>query len=184
MKDLNELIGTLTIEAAKEDKNQAFKSVIEEIEKFYTENFMLNDWEVAILLADAEQAVLSFACPEYLVNSGMIPISATESFYSAIFRSGNPILLNNIQQQKHFSIFEAIRTPDDKIKPIWKMMGSIIKTQSEKIGVIEVSRRATNPDEAGEDFTDADLLFLQNSITKLAHLIKKVMPKNFRGKVT
>ncbi len=184
MKDLNELIGKLTSEVAQEDKRRAFKSVINELSTFYTENFLLGNWEVAIMLTDSEQSVLSFACPEYLVNSGMIPVSSTESLVSSIFRSGKPLLLNNVHQHKHMSIFELIRTPDDKIKPIWKMMGVVIKDGEEKLGVIEISRRAVRQDDAGEDFSDADLLFLQNSSAKLAPLLNKVTPKNFRGKVT
>ncbi|HLP58215.1 MAG TPA: hypothetical protein VK186_05260, partial [Candidatus Deferrimicrobium sp.] len=80
MKDLNELIGTLAVEIAKENKDEAFKKVIRAIELFYTENFFLDKYEVSIFLTNDEKTVLSFACPEYLVNSGMIPVSSTEAF--------------------------------------------------------------------------------------------------------
>jgi hypothetical protein len=184
MKDLSELIGTLAVEVAKENKEEAFKNVIREIETFYTENFHLNDWEVAIFLANKEKTVLSFACPGYLVNSGMIPISSTEAFSASIFRTGRELLENNLQLHKHLSLFEIIRTPDDKIKPVWKMIGSLIKVDDEKIGVIEISRRAIEQADAGEDFTERELQFLENTIAKLAPFIKKVLPENFRGKIT
>ncbi len=184
MKDLNELIGTLAVETAKEDKGLAFKKVIHEIELFYKENFFLNDYEVAIFLTNEEKTVLSFACPDYLVNSGMIPVSSTEAFNAAIFRTGRGIIENNLQQQKHLLIFEIIRTPDDKIMPVWKMIGALIAVGEEKLGVIEISRRSDNMTDAGEDFTESDLMFLENTIKKLAPFIQRVMPKNFRGKVT
>ncbi|HLP48064.1 MAG TPA: hypothetical protein VK469_19125, partial [Candidatus Kapabacteria bacterium] len=90
----------------------------------------------------------------------------------------------NLQQQKHLSIFEIIRTPDEEIKPIWKMMGTLIAVDKEKLGVIEITRRATKQENAGEDFMESDLMFLENTIKKLAPYIKKVMPTNFRGKIT
>ena len=184
MKDLSELIGTLAVEVAKENKEEAFKNVIREIETFYTENFHLNDWEVAIFLANNEKTVFSFACPEYLVNSGMIPVSSTEAFSASIFRSGRGLLENNLQLHKHLSLFEIIRTPDDKIRPVWKMIGALIKLEDEKIGVIEISRRAVEQADAGEDFTERDLQFLESTIAKLATFIKKVLPEDFRGKIT
>jgi hypothetical protein len=184
MKDLSELIGTLAVEVAKEDKEKAFKNIILEIETFFTESFHLNDWEVAIFLVNKDKTVLSFACPAYLVNSGMIPVTSTEAFSATIFRSGLGLLENNIQLHKHLSLFEIIRTPDNEIKPVWKMMGALMKVEDEKIGVIEISRRAVNQADAGEDFTERELQFLENTAAKLATFIKKVLPKNFRGKIT
>ena len=184
MKDLNELLTFLAVETNKEDKDLAFKSVINEIEKFYTENLGLDQWEVAIFLTDAEKSVLSFACPEYLVNSGMIPVSSTESFASSIYSTGRSIILNQLQQHKHLSIFEIIRTPDKKIKPVWKLIGTLIAVGDDKFGVIQISRRSVYEREAGEDFSDTNLLFLENTINRIAPYIRRVMPQNFRGRVT
>lgn len=124
MADINELIGKLTIATKKDDAKERFKTVINEIAAFYTDSLSLNEHEVGIFLADKEKAVLSFACPEYLVNAGMIPVTSTEAFTASIFRTGRGIIENNIQQQKHLSLFEIIRTPEGKIKLIWKMLGA------------------------------------------------------------
>jgi hypothetical protein len=183
MKDLNELIGTLAVETAKENKDEAFKKVMQAIELFYTENFFLTKHEVAIFLTNDEKTVLSFACPEYLVNSGMIPVSSTDAYMASIYRRGNGLIENNLQQQKHLAIFEIIRTPEDELRPIWKLMGALIAVDKEKIGVIEISRRSNKQESAGEDFMESDLMFLENTIKKLAPYIKKVMPSNFRGKI-
>ncbi|MCP4216949.1 MAG: hypothetical protein GY765_20030 [bacterium] len=184
MKDINELITVLTAEVAKPDRDMAFKEVIRHIEAFYTENYRLEEHEVAIFLVNDERTVLSFACPDYLVDSGMIPVSSTEAFSASIYRTGRGILENKLQQQKHLSIFEIIRTPEDEIKPIWKMIGSLIAVDTDKIGVIEVSRRGIHEGEADEDFDEHDLQFLQTSIVKLAPFLKRVLPDNFRGKIT
>jgi hypothetical protein len=184
MKDINELIAKLKIEISKGDRETAFPAVIQEIEQFYKENFFLGEHEVAIFLANQEKTVLSFACPKYLVNSGMIPVSSTDASASGIFRTGRGIVENNFQQQKHLSIFEIIRTPEGQMKPIWKMIGALIAVEEDKIGVIEISRRASRPEDADEDFSENDLLFLQKTIKILAPFIKRVMPQNFRSTVT
>ncbi|UCH94796.1 MAG: hypothetical protein JSV88_31675 [Candidatus Aminicenantes bacterium] len=184
MKDINELIGKLKIEIGKEDKEASFWAVIKEIEQFYKENYYLEDYEVAIFLVNQEKTVMSFACPKYLVNSGMIPVTSTDAITSAVYRSGRGMMENSFHQQKHLSIFEIIRTPEGEIKPIWKMIGALIAVEDDKLGVIEISRRSVKPEDAGEDFTENDLLFLQKTIKILAPFIKKVMPENFRGKVT
>ncbi|NIM11104.1 MAG: hypothetical protein GTO45_03880 [Candidatus Aminicenantes bacterium] len=184
MKDINELVAKLKMVLKKEDKEEAFETTIKEIEKYYKENLRLDNYEVAIFLANEEKTILSFACPEYLVNSGMIPVSSTEAFTASIFRSGRNIIENNFQQQKHLGIFEIIRTPEGKILPIWKMIGAAIEVENERIGVIEISRRGVSVEDAGEDFTEKNLLFLEKTINILAPFIKKVMPENFRGKIT
>ncbi len=184
MKDLNELIGALHIIVAEQEKAAAFDAVIKEIESFYVDNFFLNEYEVAIFLTNNEKTVLSFACPKYLMNSGMIPVSSTEAFSASIYRTGRGYIENSLHQTKHLSIFEIIRTPEDEVRPLWKMMGGLIAVEEEKLGVIEISRRALNQLEAGDDFSDSDLIFLESSIAKLAPYIKKVIPENFRGRIS
>ncbi len=184
MKEINELIAKLRIEIEPGDKETAFKTVLREVEQFYIENYTLDNYEVGIFLTDKEKTVLSFACPEYLINSGMIPVSSTEAYIAAIFRTGRGIIENNLQQQKHLSIFEIIRTPEKKILPLWKMMGALIAVENDKIGVIEISHRGVSLDTSGEDFTPSDLQFLEKTIKLLAPYLKRVMPENFRGKIT
>ena len=183
MKDINELVAKLKMELNKEDKEKAFETIIKEIEKYYKENLRMSDHEVAIFLANEEKTILSFACPEYLVNSGMIPVSSTEAYSASIYRSGRSIIENNFQQQKHLGIFEIIRTPEGKILPIWKMIGAAIEAENDRIGVIEISRRAVSFEDAGEDFAEKDLIFLEKTAKILAPFIKKAMPENFRGKI-
>lgn len=184
MKDINEVIAKLRMEIEKGEPETLFRNVIKEIEEFYTENLYLGEHEVAIFLTNKEKTVLSFACPHYLVDSGMIPVSSTEAYSASIYRTGRSVLENNFQQQKHLSIFEIIRTPDSKVKPIWKMMGALIATPEEKVGVIEISRRSAKPEDAGEDFADSELRFLEATATKFAPYIRRAMPENFRGKIT
>ena len=184
MSTLDELIVKLRMDIEKTPVEQKFKKVISESQKFYCANLNLKPEEVAIFLANKDKSILSFACPEYLVNSGMIPVSSTDAIVSTIFRTGRSVIINGFNQQKHLSVFEVIPTPEKKISPIWKMIGCVVATQEERIGVIELSRRGPSIEEAGEDFSQSNLEFLRLSIDKLAPMIKQVMPDDFRGVLT
>jgi hypothetical protein len=184
MRDLGALIAKLEADVVGESQEKAFQTVLGDIAAFYYQNLKLDENEVAILLANDDRTILSFAYPDYLVNAGMIPTNSTEAIAANVFRTGRAFIENNLQQQKHLSIFQIIKTPDHKIKLIWKMAGCLIAVGDEKLGVLEVSRRAVNFSEAGPDFGFNDLEFMEKSIAKLAPLLSKVLPGNFRGKLT
>ncbi len=182
MRDVDELILRLKIELGKVAPENKFKIAIEAVAEFYMSNFNISKNEVALLFADKQRAVLSFAHPSYLINAGMIPVNLSEAIASRIFRSGKGFIDNNLQQQRHLFIFESIKTPDNKIMPIWKMIASRISHAGDNIGIIEISKRSVAFADAGEDFSDSDLHFLEESIKKVAPIISEVMPKDFRGK--
>jgi hypothetical protein len=184
MKDINLLIEKLKKDVEIEDSKEAFRNVICEISKFYTENLNVKEEEISILLVNNDKAILSFVCPSFLIDSGMIPVSSDDALASKIFKTGRPLLENNLQAQKHLNIFEMIPTPDNKVKPIWKMIGALIYVNDEKLGVIEVSRRSLIFSEAGEDFLSRDLDFLEKTMFKFAPFIKKTMPKDLTVKIS
>jgi len=182
MRDLTEIITKLRMEMNSEDPpEKKFKKIITEIQQFYMGAFQVTENEVAMFLTDREKSVLSFACPEYLVNAGMIPVTSTEAIVSNIFRTGRTVIINGFSQQKHLSVFEIIPTPDKKIAPIWKMIGALIQVEGEKLGVMEISRRGPEILEVGEDFAQNDVEFLSSSVEKLAPYIQKYMPEDFKG---
>lgn len=168
----------------KGPSEENLKKVINRIAEFYIEKLQLNSDEVAIFLANDEKTILSFVYPDYLINSGIIPTSSTDAIAAHVFRTGRSVMENNFQQQKHLFIFEMIKTPDNKIKPIWKVMCTIISTKEEKIGVIQTSRRGTDIGEVGSDFNLQHLDFLEKTASELSPMIKMVLPKNFKVKLT
>jgi hypothetical protein len=184
MKELSLLIEKLKKDAQKGPSEDNLKKVIERIAQFFIETLNVSEYEVAIILANKEKTILSFAYPEYLINSGMIPVTSTDAIAAHIFRTGRSAMENNFQQQKHLFIFEMIKTPDDKIMPIWKVMGTLISHEDNKIGVVEISRRGTNISEVGADFTLQHLDFLEKTISQVAPFIHAVLPENFRGKLS
>ncbi len=181
MKDVNELILKLKVELGKVGPEDRFKTAITLIAEFYMASFGISREEVAIMLTNDQKTVLSFAHPPYLINAGMIPVNLSEAIASRIYRTGKGFIDNNLQHQRHLFIFESIKTPEDKILPIWKMIGARISHQNEHIGVIEISKRSVLLSEAGEDFKVSDLNFLEDSLVSIAPIIKENFPENFRG---
>jgi len=181
MRDVDQLILKLKIELGKADPNVKFKIAIDAIADFYMSNFMISKNEIALLFTNKQKTVLSFAHPPYLINAGMIPVNLSEAIASRIYRSGKGFIDNNLQQQRHLFIFESIKTPENKIMPIWKMIASRISHEDDHLGIIEISKRSISFNEAGEDFSVSDLQFLESSLKKVAPVLKEVLPDDFRG---
>jgi hypothetical protein len=183
MKDINLLLEKFKMITGDGHSDTAFKSVINDIAKFYCDNFDLEADEVAILLTDKDNMVLSFAYPEHLVNAGMIPVSSPDAFAARVYKLNRGMIENNFNQMKHLHLFEFIKGPGDKVRKIWKMMSTVLRAGDLKLGIIELSRKGSAIEEAGEDFSPDNLEFLEDTIVEFAPYLGKVLPGDFRGKL-
>ena len=184
MKDINLLLEKFKMNTGDGHSETAFKTTIKDIAKFYCDNFDLEPDEVAILLTDKDNMVMSFAYPDHLVNAGMIPISSPDAFAARVYKMNRGMIENSFNQMKHLHLFEYIKGPNEKVRKIWKMMSTIIRTGDMKFGIIELSRKGDSADEAGDDFSPENLEFLEASIVEIAPFLRKVLPNDFRGKLS
>jgi len=184
MKDIKLLLEKLKMSTGEGHSETAFKTVLADIAKFYCDNFDLETDEVAILLSDKDNMVMSFAYPEHLVNAGMIPVSSPDAFAARVFKMNRGMIENNFNQMKHLHLFEYIKGPGEKVRRIWKMMSTVIRAGEQKLGIIELSRKGDSADDAGEDFSQENLEFLEASMTEIAPYLYKVLPGDFRGKLS
>jgi hypothetical protein len=183
MKDIKLLIEKFKLGTGAGHSDTTFKTAINDIAKFYCDNFDLQADEVAVLLTDKDNMVMSFAYPEHLVNAGMIPISSPDAFAARVFKMNKGLIENNFNQMKHLHLFEYIKGPGEKVRKIWKMMSTVLRAGDLKFGIIELSRKGESPDEAGEDFTHENLEFLEETIAAFAPYLSKVLPADFRGQL-
>jgi hypothetical protein len=183
MKDINLLLEKFKMNTGAGHSEAAFKTIINDIAKFYCDNFDLEADEVAILLTDKDNMVMSFAYPEHLVNAGMIPVSSPDAFAARVFKLNRGMIENNFNQMKHLHLFEFIKGPGEKVRKIWKMMSTIMRAGDLKFGIIEISRKGDSADDAGEDFSTENLEFLEASIAEIAPYLRKVLPGDFRGQL-
>ena len=117
--------------------------------------------EVALL--EVKGNVLKFLYPAELKNAGAIPISSS-SVAARTARTRRSELFNSFTRVKHSSVFEVIKLAESGsgADVIQKLMTVPVFSADDKvIGVLQVSRKASSPAEAGADFTSEDLRKLE-----------------------
>ncbi len=143
-------------------------------------NFGVHDDEVAIFRL--ENAQLKFLYPPSLSNVGAIPLSHATSLAARTANTKRAEIMNNFSQTKHASIFESVPvdsktrsggTKSQKVAmTIQKVMSAPVMGPSGVVGVIQISRKGTNPRAAGPDFQPAELQRLLSAAGALAKCFK------------
>lgn len=126
--------------------------------------FNLQGDEVAILAADRKNEVLRFIWPAKLQKSGTIPISSRDSLAARTFREDKAVANNRFAAIYHASIFEQVKLdPETKERPqpIQKILSAPLHdADGEPTGVIQLSRKGSDSNSVGPDFTREDLAAL------------------------
>lgn len=129
------------------------------------EIFQVQSTEVALLCL--EQDKLHFLYPLHLRSTGAIPISSSAvAAHTALSKTAE--IFNNFALVKHARIFEVIRplgietSKQPAPLPIQKLMSAPIieKSQSTVLGVIQISRKGTEP-RFLRDFTREEMHHLE-----------------------
>ncbi len=122
--------------------------------------FGVRPHEVAVL--SLRHAMLQFIYPAELRELGMIPLMSS-ALAAKTASSRTAEIFNNFTHVRHNSIFETVKIEGASEKTIQKLMSApLMDRHGEVIGVMQISRKGSTPDEAGNDFTAADLKMLQD----------------------
>jgi hypothetical protein len=123
--------------------------------------FNVQQTEVALLRLD--RGLLRFIFPDELKTAGSIPISSS-SIAAHTAMSKKPEIFNNFARVKHASIFETVKlgstegVDTSEPLPIQKLMSAPVVDEASKVlGVIQISRKGSDPTYAGSDFSREDL---------------------------
>jgi hypothetical protein len=151
----------------------AWSSVAEKIAK----NLGVKIDEVGILGLSAKWRHLHFLAPEALKNVGFIPLTSNSALAARTARESRPEIDNDFATVRHATVFEGVKIgngePGDAIQ---KIISAPILADGKVIGVIQISRKASNSATAGPDFTPADLgkvLALSKPLGKLLrHVVR------------
>lgn len=123
--------------------------------------FSLQADEVAIFTADRSDDVLRFIWPVKLQKSGTIPISSRDSLAARTFRENKAVANNRFAAVYHASIFEHIKqdpAATERPQPIQKILSVPYCGQDgTPVGVIQLSRKGSDANAAGPDFSRDDL---------------------------
>ena len=114
---------------------------------------------------------LEFVYPFALKSSGRIAVtSPAVAARTATTRKSE--LFNSFANVSHNSVFELVPLADctraaDPLR-IQKLMTAPVLDSNKAIGVIQIARKGTNPDEAGPDFTEQDMEKLNRIAQRIA----------------
>ena len=148
---------------------------LETIVDVIRQGFKVTQEEVAIFLYDHLTETIHFLWPMRLRSAGSIPITAHNSLAVKTIREKQPFLNNSFSNTPHAAIFEQVRlSPEVSPLPIQKIMSAPLPSQSEIIGVIQVSRKGDSGISAGEDFTPAQL----TALSKISECVSRFIDQS------
>lgn len=113
--------------------------------------------ELAILGVSHRWRHLHFLVPAALKNVGFIPLTSNSALAARTARESRPEINNNFTAVRHASVFEGVRTATTSGEAIQKIVSAPILCEGKVVGVMQVSRKGLNVNEAGPDFTGDDL---------------------------
>jgi hypothetical protein len=149
----------------------SFASVAERIAR----NLSVRTDEVAILGISNRWQHLYFVVPEALKNVGFIPLSSKSALAARTTRESRPEIINDFTSVKHASVFEGIKLAAEGAEAIQKIISAPILSGDRVVGVIQISRKGTNPKVAGPDFTSDDLGKVVSLCNPLGKLLQRTL---------
>jgi len=142
----------------------------EKLAQMLAKSFNVTAEEVALLKLNGK--LLGFVYPEKLKQVGSIPLNTTTSVAARTAVTKRSEALNNFTATKHASVFEAVNLNKTKPKIIQKLMSVPVIGAEGVVGVIQISRKGTTPQDAGPDFTNTDVQKLLGFANQLAKCFK------------
>ena len=118
--------------------------------------------EVAILAATPKRKALQFLIPAKLRRLGTIPFTSTAALAAKTAREKARRNHNNFSYSRHASVFEGVPMGGRKVRAIQKIMSAPIFGEDKTVGVVQISRKAAFPEEAGTDLPSDELRKLQS----------------------
>jgi len=128
--------------------------------------------EVALLTVDTEAEALRFLIPAKLGKSGYIPLSSRDALAARTLRENKVFVNNRFAASSHASVFEQVKldpTLEGRPLPIQKIISVPIPGETTPKGVLQLSRKAAEPGQAGDDFSKDDMA----ALTEIAQIITK-----------
>jgi len=122
--------------------------------------FRVKDDEVAVFSLDPQMELICFLWPEKLQASGLIPLSTRDSLAARTIRENRAFVDNRFATTHHTSFFELFRQGpggEGKPQPIQKILSAPLPGNGWVKGAIQISRKGPGPEEAGADFSKAEL---------------------------
>jgi hypothetical protein len=122
--------------------------------------------EVGLFTVNRQQHAITFVWPAALSHVGHIPLTAVNSLVAKTANEKASYLDNAFAGHRHLFIFEHMLSEKSERIPVQKIMSAPVIVANETIGVVQITRKAVSPAEAGPDFSQQNLADLE-AITPL-----------------
>ncbi|HVO58895.1 MAG TPA: GAF domain-containing protein [Dongiaceae bacterium] len=120
-------------------------------------SFDVRPEEVGILAVSGKWRHLYFLAPVALRHVGFVPLSSTTALAARTAREAKAEIENKFAATRHASVFEGVKADTLSSTAIQKILSTPILNAGKVVGVLQISRKAPTPAEAGPDFTSEDL---------------------------
>lgn len=176
MEDFKSVITALESQCTDEHQKDIFENIIDKTCEYLADLFEVDQTEIAIIILTNNEKFLRFIAPKKLYKGGAtFPLSKRESLSTKVMLTKKSDIKNDVINIKHLSIYEQVKTSEEKPKPIQKMLTVPLIHEDKAVGVIQISKKGLSPDEAGQDFSDID-------VQKLLSLIPSFLPSLIKTK--
>lgn len=159
-KLLENIDARLAAAAMPEEK---LKAVAEEVAVF----FGVHSHEIGLFSVDTRNHSINFRWPLSMAQVGHIPLKAVNSLVAKTANEKLPILDNTFAKSRHLFMFEHMLAEKSERIPVQKIMSVPVTTGGAATGVIQVTRKALAVEEAGDDFSSANLADLEKIAAKI-----------------
>ncbi len=124
--------------------------------------FGVQPHEVAFFTVDARQSKILFRWPQSLAAAAAhIPLKGVNSLVAKTANERCTTIDNAFAASRHLFMFEHLLAEKEERVPMQKVMSVPVVTGDAVRGVIQLARKGATPEEAGADFTPADLAALE-----------------------
>jgi hypothetical protein len=179
LKDLLEILAAMAAKKRDVDSpRELYLDMAERVVKSASAAFGAKNDEVAILVVTSDGKHLRFLAPRKFSELGTIPVTKRDSIAVNILGRKAGEAINNVPMVKHVAFFESVKLRDRPV-PIQKMITVPILHHDDAIGVAQISRKGESPQEAGPDFSAADVRKAENFFREVAPYLVKARPERF-----
>jgi len=179
LQELHEILAAM---AAQKDKvanrHELLLDMADRVVKAVSHVFACKQDEVAILLVSSDGRHLRFVAPRRFAELGTIPLSKRDSIAVGVLSRRTGDVINNVPMVKHVSFFESIKLRD-KPAPIQKMVTVPLLVHDKAVGVAEISRKGETAQDAGPDFSPADLRRAQEVFDAVTPYLAEARPPKY-----
>jgi hypothetical protein len=161
--------------ALSEDANAGSEVSLVSVAEKIAKSLGVRKDEVAILGVSRRWRHLHFLVPEALKNVGFIPLSSNSALAARTARDNRADIENNFTLARHATVFESVKLAGDATEAIQKIMSAPIVAEGKVVGVIQVSRKGSDPASAGPDFLSSDLAKVQALCRPLGKLLHRTI---------